>query len=105
MLTERIIRDALPDENQYILWDDKVKGLGLRVAKGGTKTFVLDYRIGKKHRRSTLARASEISLESARERAGLELLRHFHPNLETGKQILEIPCELPAVGSFRLLRR
>ena len=73
MLTERIIRDALPDENQYILWDDKVKGLGLRVAKGGTKTFVLDYRIGKKHRRATLARASEISLKSARERAGLEL--------------------------------
>ena len=52
------------------LWDDKVKGLGLRVAKGGTKTFVLDFRIGKRHRRATLARASEISLKSARERAG-----------------------------------
>ena len=73
MLTERIIRDALPRENQYIVWDDKVKGLGLRVAKGGTKTYVLDYRIGTRHRRATLARASEISLKVARVRAGAEL--------------------------------
>ena len=73
MLSERIIRDAKPGEKQYILWDDKIKGLGLRVAKGGTKTYILDYRIGKRHRRATLARASEISLKAARERAGAEL--------------------------------
>ena len=74
MLTERLIRDAKPEAKTRIVWDGQVKGLGLRIAPGGTKAFILNYRDAEgKERRATLARASEISLKDARERAGREL--------------------------------
>ncbi len=74
MLTERQIRDAKPQAKTRIIWDRQVKGLGLRIAKGGTKAFVLNYRDATgKERRATLARAGEISLAEARARAGREL--------------------------------
>ena len=39
----------------------------------GTKAYILNYRVGGRERRATLARCSEISLKAARERAGAEL--------------------------------
>ena len=72
-LTERIVRDAKPGSKTKIIWDTEVRGLGLRVASGGTKAYILNYRVTGKERRATLARASEISLSDARKRAGQEL--------------------------------
>ena len=74
-LTERRIRDAKPGPKQVILWDREVKGLGVRIAPGGTKAFILNYRVNGRERRATLGRCSEISLREARERAGVELIR------------------------------
>ena len=74
MLTEKVIRDAKPRAQTFILWDGKVKGLGLRIARGGTKAFVLNYQAGSRVRRATLARASEISLKDVRALAGRELV-------------------------------
>ena len=73
MLTERTIRDATPGPKARILWDEKVKGLGLKIQPGGTKSFVVDYRAGGCQRRVSLGRAGELSLKDARERAGREL--------------------------------
>ena len=73
MLTERAIRDAKPGPKARILWDGKVKGLGLKIQPGGTKAFVLDYRASGRQRRVSLGRAGEVSLKDARERAGHEL--------------------------------
>ena len=73
MLTERTIRNAKPGPKARILWDGKVKGLGLKVQPGGTKSFVLDYRAAGRQRRVSLGRAGEVSLKVARERAGQEL--------------------------------
>ena len=67
MLTERIIRDATPGPKTVILWDRQVRGLGLRVTPKNAKSFVLNYRVGGRERRATLARAGEISLKIARE--------------------------------------
>ena len=75
MLTERIIRDAKPEPKTRILWDGQVKGLGLRVTPKGAKAYILSYRTGGRKRLATLARASEISLKTARERAGADLVR------------------------------
>ena len=73
-LTERIIRDAKPRPKTRIIWDEQVKGLGLRVAPGGTKAFILNYYDSSgTERRATLARVGEISLAEARERARREL--------------------------------
>ena len=75
MLTERRIRDAKPEPKTRILWDGTVKGLGVRITPAGAKSFVLSYRSANRKRLATLARCSEVSLRSARERAGEELAR------------------------------
>ena len=75
MLTERRIRDAKPESKTRILWDGNVKGLGVRITPAGAKSFVLSYRSANRKRLATLTRCSEVSLRSARERAGEELAR------------------------------
>lgn len=73
-LTERRIRDAKPGPKTVILWDETVKGLGVRVTPAGAKSYILNYHLGRRrYRRATLARCSEISLKAVRERAGAEL--------------------------------
>ena len=76
MLTERIVRDAKSTGKSYTVWDEQVKGLGLQVSRGGTKSYVLRYRNadGRK-RQAILGRACEVSLKAVRQRAGAEL---FH---------------------------
>ena len=74
MLTERRIRDAKPGAKTILLRDTKVIGLAVRIAPGGTKAFVLDYRANGRRRLATLARCSEMSLEQAREMAGRDLV-------------------------------
>ena len=74
MLTERKIRDAKPGATTYLLRDTKVVGLAARIASGGTRAFVLDYRAGGKRRLATLGRCSEMSLADARALAGRALV-------------------------------
>ena len=73
MLTERVVRDARPEAKPRIVWDKRVKGLGLKIQPGGTKSYILDYRARGRQRRVSLGRVTEISLKAARERAGREL--------------------------------
>ena len=73
MLTERRIRDAKPEPKTRFLWDSQVTNLGVRITPKGAKSFVLFYRAAGRKHLATLARCSEISLKSARERAGREL--------------------------------
>ena len=75
MLTERIIRDSGPALKTRILWDNQVKGLGVRITPTGLKAYVLDYRMSGRRHRAVLARTSELSLREARKRAGAELVR------------------------------
>ena len=75
MLTERAIRDAKPGSKARILWDKKITGFGLKIQPGGTRSFVLDYRVNGTQRRVSMGRAGEVSLKDARERAGRELTK------------------------------
>ena len=75
MLTQRIVRDAKPGSKTLILWDSTVRGLGLRITPNGVKSYVLNYRSSGRERRATVARASEISLKTARKVAGEQLVR------------------------------
>ena len=72
-LTEKVVRDLKPGPKTRIQWDRDVKGFGVRITPAGAKAFVLNYRVGGKERRATLARVGEISLREVRERAGREL--------------------------------
>lgn len=73
-LTEHRIRDARPGKKTIILRDREVVGLAVRIAPGGTKSYVLDYRAAGRRRLATLARCSEIALRDARAMAGRELV-------------------------------
>ena len=73
MLTEKIIRDAKPEARPRLLWDDQVRGFGVRVTPKGAKSFILNYRVDGRERRLTIGRVAELTLRVARERAGREL--------------------------------
>lgn len=53
----------------HILWCDKVPGFGLRVNPGGSKSFVLDYRQGRRKRRLALGRYGALTVAQARKLA------------------------------------
>jgi integrase len=54
---------------QFQRFDKKTPGLGIRVSPGGTKAFVLCYRVARRNRRLALGRYPTMSLSEARERA------------------------------------
>ena len=58
-----------------VLWDNEVKGLGVRITPQGAKTFVLSYRIGRRKRMMKLGRVGELTLVQARERARRALVQ------------------------------
>lgn len=45
-LTKSNIDRAMSAEKDYFLWDDDVTGFGLKIAKGGRKSYVVKYRFG-----------------------------------------------------------
>jgi integrase len=71
MLTYRSIEALRPAEAPYRVPDQRCKGLAVRVAPSGMKTWDLAYRIRGtgKMRRLSLGRTTDVSLEQARERA------------------------------------
>ena len=73
-LTERIVRDAKADGKARTIWDRQVMGLGLQITPKGIRNYVIRYRAGDRRRQAIIARAGEISLREARERAGRELV-------------------------------
>ena len=71
LLTHRTIETLRPAEAPYRVTDTRCKGLAVRVAPSGVKTWDLAYRIRGtgKMRRLSLGRTSDVGLEQARERA------------------------------------
>ena len=69
-LTDQIVRKVLPPlHGQAMLWDDDLKGFGLRITKGGARAFVLDYRAHGRQRRITIGSFPDWSVAAARETA------------------------------------
>jgi integrase len=71
LLTHRTIETLRPAETPYRVPDLRCKGLAVRIAPSGVKTWDLAYRIRgtAKMRRLSLGRTTDVSLEQARERA------------------------------------
>ena len=45
-LTKSLVERAQPRDKEYFLWDDRLKGFGLRISPSGSKSFVFQYRSG-----------------------------------------------------------
>jgi integrase len=69
-LTAKAIEAMKPADDAYRVPDSRCRGLSIRVASDGGKTWGVAYRIkGKGVRRSSLGRYADMELEAARERA------------------------------------
>lgn len=68
-LTKRRVDAAEPAEKEYFIWDDDVPGFGLRVLPSGRKSYVVQYRAGRRPRRMSLGPSSVLTCEQARSRA------------------------------------
>lgn len=66
-LTKRSIEGIeSPAQGYTIYWDDKTRGLGVRVTAGGAQSFIYQRRINGRTRRITLDRFPPMSVEGAR---------------------------------------
>lgn len=58
-------------KDEHFAWDDELPGFGLRVRSGGSRIFVLKYRVGDKQRRMTLGPATKEAFKTTREVGGV----------------------------------
>jgi integrase len=118
MLTHRSIAALRPAEAPYRVPDQRCKGLAVRVAPSGVKTWDLAYRIRgtAKTRRLSLGRTTDVSLEGARERpneltsaarGGRDLIadedeaRHAAASRITVEKLIDLYLRRRVVGRLR----
>src|SRR5689334_6940800 len=66
---KRVVDAARPGERPVLIWDDEVKGFGLKVQPTGAKTYIVQYRTGGRGaptRRYTIGSHGKIAPEAAR---------------------------------------
>jgi integrase len=68
-LTKRVVEGAVATDADLFLWDDDVQGFGLRVFQSGRRSYLIQYRIGKRTRRVTIGSHGVWTVETARREA------------------------------------
>jgi len=71
-LTERSVRKLKPRTGAYYISDSTIKGLQIRVAEDGSKSWSVRYRVGKRQRRLTLGDAAVIPLGDSKKEKKLK---------------------------------
>jgi integrase len=78
-LTKRTVDAAAPGSSRYMLWDDELRGFGLRVEPSGSKSYFVRYRWGGGRsaplRQMVIGRHGILTPEEARREARLKLAR------------------------------
>ena len=70
LLTDMVIRKLSPSPGRQVdVFDKRIRGFGLRISPGGTKSFFTAYRMGRRNHRLTLGRYPTLTLASARQMA------------------------------------
>ncbi len=86
-----------PGKADMLLWDDTLKGFGLRVNAGGRSTWIAQFRVGTKQRRLALGTADKIDADRARKLAKEALSR-----AQLGEDPAEAKVEAAAVRKVTL---
>jgi integrase len=68
-LTKRTIDATEPQEAEFFIWDESIPGFGVRVMPSGRKSFVVQYRAGRRPRRMSLGPSTVLTCDQARTRA------------------------------------
>src|SRR6516162_4542195 len=73
-LTELFVRKARPDKTAYLVWDERQRGLALRVQPSASKSWVAIYSRRGRPRRLHLGNADAVALSDARNLAAEAML-------------------------------
>jgi len=68
-LTKRTIDATEPQAAEFFIWDESIPGFGVRVMPSGRKSFVVQYRAGRRPRRMSLGPSTVLTCDQARTRA------------------------------------
>lgn len=98
-LTKRVVESANTSERDIFLWDDDLRGFGVRIFRSGKRSYFVQYRIGKRTRRYTIGYHGIWTLEAARKEAKALLGKVAHggdPTIERERASLTVGqlCDL-----------
>jgi len=65
-LTKRTVEAAEIRRSEYMLWDGDTPGFGIRVLPSGRKSYLIQYRIGRRSRRMALGPHGVLTVDKAR---------------------------------------
>lgn len=68
-LTKQYVDKLKPDGRDYFVWDKELPGFGLRIFESGKKSYLVQYRIGKRTRRITIGLHGPVTPYKARKMA------------------------------------
>jgi hypothetical protein len=68
-LTRATISRLKPDKADAVYYDDDLPGFGIRIREGGSRNYVVRYRLGGLERRHTIGSVAVLSVEDARKKA------------------------------------
>lgn len=68
-LTKRSVEGLEIAEQDYLIWDREVRGFGVRIYPSGKKTYLVQYRSGRRTRRVTIGQHGVLTSEQARAEA------------------------------------
>lgn len=68
-ITKKFVDTLTPGEADALVWDDELKGFGLRITPAGVKSYIVQYRVGGRSRRMTIARHGVMTPDEARKEA------------------------------------
>jgi hypothetical protein len=72
-LTKRSVDGLETREKDYLIWDSDVRGFGIRVFPTGKRSYLVQYRAGKRTRRLTLGQHGPLTTDEARSLAKQQL--------------------------------
>lgn len=84
----------------YIEWDDELPGFGLRIREGGSRTYIIQYKMGAQHRRMTIGAAAKLDPDQARRQAKRDLGR-----VALGQDPQGDKAAARATGTFRAIAK
>ena len=107
-VTKRAVDQLVPGDDDKFLWDDEVKGFGLRCRPSGAKIYFLKSRVGRRQRWLTIGRHGspwtvELARKEARRLLG-EIVQGKDPGAEreaerTAVTVAEL-CDLYLAGGY-----